>query len=135
MGGVLSSCSSLALQRGFGGYEYAPLETLGAPERAPRGPRGLQRAPARTLKGPERVLKCALGPLNHKFVSKQLAELKWDPFRTLKSGLSTLSLPAVGPLRSEAGPPRYEMGRLRHVMCPLNSVMGPLRPGMCPLRP
>ena len=91
-----------------------PLENLGPPRRLRRDPRRLRKGPRGPL-------------LSHKFVSKQLAELKWGPFRTRHK-------PAVDPLRSGVGPLRYETGPHRQEMGPLSTVMGPLRSGMGPLR-
>ena len=91
-------------QRGGGASgAKAPLEALGVPERAPRDPRegskgpprGLQRAPRGLKRAPVRAPKGPLGPLSHKFVSKQLAELKWGPFRTLNT-LSSLQWALLG---------------------------------------
>ena len=44
--------------------------------------RGLQRAPQGLWRGPRRPRRTLSGHLSHKFVSKQLAEVKWGPFRT-----------------------------------------------------
>ena len=88
---------------------------------APGPTRGLRRGPRGPL-------------LSHKCVSKQLAELKWGPFRTRHKS-------KVSPLRSGVGSLRYETGPLRHEMGPLSPVMAlsglnwDLWPGMGPLMP